>query len=231
MDNVTTMQESLPARSVQAVFEEAYRDQHWGTSQSGFHSGIGSDTEFAVPYAALIQEIVASFASLAEISTPAPVRFVDLGCGDFRVASLFVSDAIDYVGLDVVPGLVEYNQRTFGSARVKFRHLDIIQERWPDGEICAIRQVLQHLSNKQISLVIAQLHRYPVVVITEHQPCDSRKLIPNRNMPHSSNIRLYRKSGGVFLDEPPFNVDHLELRLALDAGDESEIRTFVLDRR
>ena len=67
--------------------------------------------------------------------------------------------------------------------------------------------------------------------MTEHVPCDSRQPVPNRNMPHNSNIRLYHRNSGVFLDQPPFNIDNLDLRLAQDAGGDSEIRTYVIDRR
>jgi hypothetical protein len=118
----------------------------------------------------------------------------------------------------------------YGGPRVQFRHLNIIEDRWPDGEICAIRQVLQHLSNEHISAVLQQLSRYSVAIVTEHPPRALRKPLPNRDMATGMSIRLFQNPG-VFLDNPPFNLTGLELRLALDAGDESEIRTYVIDQR
>jgi SAM-dependent methyltransferase len=82
---------------------------------------------------------------------------VDLGCGDFRVAQLFVNDSIDYTGIDIVAPLIAHNEARFASHNVRFLCLDIISGELPDGDLCLLREVLQHLSNREITLVLQQV--------------------------------------------------------------------------
>jgi hypothetical protein len=44
---------------------------------------------------------------------------------------------------------------------------DIIEDKLPEGDLCLIRQVLQHLSNRQISRVLANCTKFPYLVVTE----------------------------------------------------------------
>jgi hypothetical protein len=130
----------------------------------------------------------------------------------------------------VVSSLIERNQRDFGRPGVSFRCLDLVEEDPPDADVCTIRQVLQHLSNDEIARVVARLAKYPVVVITEHYPEDDRSDVPNRDMPHGVDIRLYWNSA-VYLDRPPFGLKGLQLVLRVPHGGWGELRTFVIDRR
>lgn len=77
---------------------------------------------------------------------------VDLGCGDFRVAQLFVNDSIDYTGIDIVAPLIAHNEARFASHNVRFLCLDIISGELHDGGFCLLREVLQHLSNREMRL-------------------------------------------------------------------------------
>jgi hypothetical protein len=135
--------------------------------------------------------------------------------------------------VDVVSDLVRHLKASVREHGVKFLCLDIVREELPPGDICLIRQVLQHLSNEQIGKVLAKLGRYPVVFVTEHYPKDGPAVVPNRDKVHGSGIRLYENSG-VYLDRPPFNIPpaHLELILELPGHgfdglyDPGVIRTF-----
>ena len=74
----------------------------------------------------------------------------------------------------------------------------------PDGDLCLIRQVLQHLSNKQISQVLANCGKFPYLVITE-DVYNGPNVRPNLDIMHGPDNRLHRRSG-VFLDRAPFSL-------------------------
>lgn len=157
-------------------------------------------------------------------------HIVDLGCGDFRVGRLLkLSPAVRYTGIDVVPELIQFNQEHFRTASVDFRTANIIEDPLPNGGLCLIRQVLQHMSNQQIAKVIASCSRYRYVLITEDLYAGP-DLRPNLENPGGWDTRTYEKSG-VFLDLPPFN---LPLRTVLEISGVGAVptilRTALLER-
>ena len=218
-------------RTPREVFSEIYREKKWGGT-GPFCSGSGSATDSIVgPYVATIGACLRAF------GTEKP-KVVDLGCGDFSVGSQLINDCSEYVGVDVVPELVQHLQESAGVGRVRFVCLDIVQDELPPGDVCLIRQVFQHLSNEQISRVLAKLDRYRTVFVTEHYPQDGSAVIPNLDKVHGSGIRLYDASG-VYLDQPPFNVSPSAMTLILEVRghgfggvfDPGVIRTFRIDAR
>jgi SAM-dependent methyltransferase len=162
------------------------------------------------------------------------LRFVDLGCGDFRVGRQLLPLCSSYIGIDIVKPLVRSNQEKHGSSTIQFEHLDIVNDELPDGDVCFVRQVLQHLSNDQIVQIIQKLKKYKWVFITEHYPSDNNKIKPNLDKAHGGDIRLYNNSA-VYLAEPPFSLPNELLRQVLEvpgAGiegryDRGVIRTFL----
>jgi hypothetical protein len=163
---------------------------------------------------------------------------VDLGCGDFSVGRELAAACGRYIGLDIVRPLIDYNQAVFGDHKVQFQHANIIEDDLPDGDVCFVRQVLQHLSNAQILSGLAKLAKYRWSFITEHHPCDSRLRRPNLDKPHGADIRVSRGSG-IFLDEPPYSVAGNRLRTILEVpyvrGSDSSVtddpgvlRTYVM---
>jgi 2-polyprenyl-3-methyl-5-hydroxy-6-metoxy-1,4-benzoquinol methylase len=176
------------------VFSEIYAQKQWGDEQDdNFNSGTGSSAAYTSRYC----ELIDCFIQNHKVQT-----VVDLGCGDFRVASRIARPAISYVGVDVVQDLIAHNEKTFGADHIGFQCVDVTTGVLPDGDLCLIRQVLQHLSNKEILMVLEKCAKYPYVIVTEHLPND-RKAKPNLDKPHGPDIRLYSNSG-VFLEQPPF---------------------------
>jgi SAM-dependent methyltransferase len=199
-------------QSVEQVFSEIYREGKWGRrdqANAGFHSGSGSANESIVgPY---VEAIARELGSL-----PAPPRVVDLGCGDFTVGRRLVGYCARYVAVDVVPDLVRHLRATVKDRRVEFVCLDITSAaQLPEGDVCMIRQVLQHLSNAEIAAVIPKLGQYRRVYITEHYPAESKAIVPNRDQVHGAHARLYDNSA-VYLDQPPFNLPRENLSLVLE---------------
>jgi SAM-dependent methyltransferase len=133
---------------------------------------------------------------------------VDLGCGDYRVGRQLRDLAIDYTGVDVVPMLVARNNDAFGSARVRFVCKDITRDPLPAGELCIVRQVLQHLSNAQIASVLARLAAFRFAVVAEHHP--ARLFRPNLDKNTGADTRIDFDSG-VYLEHPPFSVPNARL--------------------
>ena len=148
-------------------------------------------------------------AHLSELNSNATI--VDLGCGDFWVGASLLErlPSVKYIGCDVVPEVVEYNRKTFGSNRIEFRLLDIVSADLPIGDICLVRQVFQHLSNQEIARTLPKLQKYRHIYVTEAQPIVREGKI-NPDKPTGKGIRFDWTTGrgrGVELDQFPYNLD------------------------
>lgn len=215
-------------RSTEDVFTKIYAEKLWGSDGRDFCSGPGSHAEHVVtPYVSRMREL------LREVGAER-LCVVDLGCGDFHVGHQLADLCGYYVGVDVVKPLVDRNTASFGTSRIEFRHLDMIRHVLPDGDICFVRQVFQHLSNRQISAILPKLESYRSSFITEHHPSAKRFVRANLDKLPGGDTRLENGSG-VFLDEPPFSVPKHRLKLILEVdaslgSDEGVIRTFAMIR-
>lgn len=198
-------------RSPKQVFDRVYRQSRWGESGDAFFSGPGSDGPAAELYARRIREFIRQH----NISS-----VVDLGCGDFRVARMFLHPEVQYLGVDVVDDLVDHNRVHHGSVQVRFECLDITADPLPDGELCLLREVLQHLSNAQIARVLEKLSKYRHVIYSDYQPAWSPAFRPNRDIVHGHDTRVWRDSC-VCLDHPPFE---MEVELLLDVPTTGQVR-------
>ena len=189
-------------RSTKDVFTQIYSDNLWKEKHSfadkdfPFYSGPGSDDDSANPYL----ECVNTFIKIHNVKS-----VVDLGCGDFRLGSRIGDHSVHYTGVDIVEPLIQANQARFGNDRIEFRCLDIIADDLPAGELCLVRQVLQHLSNAQIARILSKLRQFSWVIVTEGWPGPAGTFRPNRDKAHGRDARLVWNSG-VVLSEAPFHV-------------------------
>ena len=210
--------------STREVFSRVYRENAWGGGAGEFCSGDGSSERHAAAYA----EMVRGFVREKGIA-----RVVDLGCGDHVVGSRILMDGLQYVGVDIVEELVRRNRERYGRSGVTFACLDMIVDELPDGDLCLVRQVLQHLSNAQIGAVLRKVGKYRYVLLTEHYPAPSVAVVPNRDKPHGGDTRIYDDSA-VFVDLPPFGVKVSRLMLEVAAGVDlvrpgETLRTFLIE--
>lgn len=130
---------------------------------------------------------------------------VDLGCGDFSVGYQIRGLYRRYVACDVVPSLIAFNQDRYADLVVEFKPLDIAKDEFPRREIAFVRQVLQHLSNDQISGFIAKAPRvYKFLVVTEHLP-SQQGFTHNIDKLTGPGTRMGHESG-VVLTSPPFSL-------------------------
>jgi SAM-dependent methyltransferase len=213
-------------RSVREVFTDVYERNLWGGAAGEYCSGAGSDEAHAEAYA----EVVRDFIAKHDIRS-----VVDVGCGDFNVGRRLSSAGVRYTGVDVVEGLIEHNQAMHGGPGVRFLCIDATAEELPDGDLCLIRQVLQHLSNAQIQSVLERTRKFPYVLVTEHYPAPGSEREPNRDKPHGADTRIIDDSA-VYLDRPPFDREVSGPLLEVDAGywlrrPGETHRTYLLENR
>jgi len=187
------------ARPPEEVFSEIYKNNVWGGANGEMHSGPGS--RFA--QAELYVETVGNFIRDNGIS-----RVIDLGCGDFEIGKKLANACDFYIGIDVVPELIDRNRQLFENDRVRFICADITEVELPDADVCLVRQVFQHMSNKHISKVIKRLRKYKYLIVTEHQP--DNPISYNKDKVDDAGIR-FDLGSGVYLEQPPFNVRDVRL--------------------
>ena len=182
--------------STKAAMTQVYEQNLWGTGESKYYSGIGSYQRSIVkPYIAVVQSFLNSFAN--------PLIVCDLGCGDFTIGKELADYANQYIAVDIVEGLINYNKETFIADNIEFLCLDIATDPLPAGDCVVLRQVLQHLSNDEIYLISRKLTSFKYVLLTEHIPVES--FTPNRDILSGQGTRL-KKGSGVDVLAPPFNL-------------------------
>lgn len=206
------------------TFQAVYRDKLWGTdADARFFSGVGSRGEPAVSYVDAMAAIISTeVKDLQRVAT-----IIDLGCGDFSVGARLLErlPMVHYVGCDVVPELIEHNRERYESKRVQFETLDIVSQNLPDGDICLVRQVFQHIPNRDIACVLPKLRKYRAVFVTEGQPI-VREGSVNPDKPANAEVRFDWRTGrgrGVELDQPPWNLTIEEVCRAPGPAHDKEI--------
>lgn len=198
----------------QRAMIQVYENKLWGTNQAHFYSGEGSHLRCIVaPYVAVVAEFLDSFENRLVVC--------DLGCGDFNIGKQLVPYAQKYLAVDIVPKLIAYNQITFIEEKIQFSCLDIAKDPLPQADFALIRQVLQHLSNAEITAILKKLKQYRYVMLTEHLPDGNFE--SNLDIISGQGTRL-KKGSGVDILEPPFNfkvkayTELLSIKLKDDQG-------------
>ena len=185
--------------TIKEVFNNIYHSAEWGKSKNPeqkFFSGEGSSNISIVSkYIDGVNIFLESFSSKPDV--------VDLGCGDFLVGSKIRPLIDSYIACDIVAPLIEYNKKKYQTLNVDFRTLDLTHANLPSGDVVFIRQVLQHLSNDEVSRVVSKLSCYNYVILTEHLP--NGEFIPNIDIISGQGIRIKKKSG-IRLTDPPFSM-------------------------
>ncbi len=138
---VAESQRKFADKTVAETFAEIYEKNVWGGERSEFYSGEGSTERYSEKYALTITKFI------GENNIK---RVVDLGCGDFRVASRFVAGDFHYTGCDVVPSLVEHLNRNFANEKIEFCCLNIVEDELPDGDLCLSPKVSENSPIKRL---------------------------------------------------------------------------------
>ncbi|MEV6123849.1 class I SAM-dependent methyltransferase [Streptomyces sp. NPDC052077] len=137
-----------PAQTAETIFTEVFRTNHWGSPESV--SGPGSE----------LRQTEAVRGALASVLARYPIRTItDAGCGDVNwIRHVDGFDRLDaYVGLDVVPDLVELNQKRYGSERMSFQQADLSRNEIPAADLVLTRDCMVHLTHHEVLAFLARI--------------------------------------------------------------------------
>ena len=84
---------------------------------------------------------------------------LDAPCGDFNWLKHVRLDLEEYIGGDIVPKLVEQNQRHFGNTQRRFLHLDITSDYLPQVDLILCRDCLVHFPFSEITATLKNFKR------------------------------------------------------------------------
>lgn len=84
---------------------------------------------------------------------------LDAPCGDFNWLKHVRLDLEEYIGGDIVPTLVEQNQRNFGNSQRRFLHLDITSDYLPQVDLIFCRDCLVHFPFSEIADALKNFKR------------------------------------------------------------------------
>jgi SAM-dependent methyltransferase len=139
---------------VEAVFSDIYRRNAWGSESS---SGPGSIRRNASRYVRVLQRL---------LKRNKVRSVVDLGCGDWAFSQAIDWSGIDYLGVDVVPGIIAANQARFRRDNVRFRAGSLLAPDLPGADLVVVKDVLQHLPNAIIQEFLGRLSRFRFALVT-----------------------------------------------------------------
>lgn len=187
-------------------FDTIYRENAWGGG-----SGRGSTYNNNIDYVAF----VARFIQRNNIRS-----VVDLGCGDWQFSRYMNWEGISYLGVDVVPSLVQRNNEIFGSETIKFILLPELFA-LPQAHLLLCKDVMQHWPNSMVADALGKISgKYQYILLTNDEepsygqnpdislgqcrPLDVRKAPFNRRAAtvFSWHVPPVQKSTMLLLGEP-----------------------------
>ncbi len=120
-----------------SVFEKIYRENLWGDaeSRSGAGSGLAATEKVRRGLMDAIQRLDVH-------------SIIDAPCGDYYWLSRvdLSQHLIWYRGLDIVPQVIEQNNRLFATEKISFEATDLIKRVPPRADLILCRHLLIHLT-------------------------------------------------------------------------------------
>lgn len=179
-------------------FARIYSEHLWGGESK---SGPGSDPQLLRRHLNL----------LADLIKERRIRsVVDIGCGDWSLAKTIDWSGVSYIGIDIVPQLIDRLNQHYRSNNIRFVCADLVSDRLPDADLCVSKDVLQHLSNASVQRFLSKLDRhFKFALITNDiihkERAGWRKLWKTTSLPTNYDI----PDGGyrpLCLTDKPFNL-------------------------
>jgi SAM-dependent methyltransferase len=132
-------------RGRSALFRLYHRTNYWGDPRTA--SGDSSRPERAAAARSLLQHIV---------DCNQYIKILDVGCGDFSWGSVLrLPPTCQYIGLDIVPEVIEANSRLYGSPpKLQFMVSDATVDTLPEADLILIRDLFIHLEDEEIQAVL-----------------------------------------------------------------------------
>ncbi len=188
------------------TFQQIYNRSVWGKNGAmPYFSSVGWNADVDELYIDRMVDMLLHHS----VELGRPLTLVDVGCGDFRIGRelLLRLPDLTYIGCDIVPELVARHTANYGTDRVSFKTLDVVCNLLPEGDVCLVRQLFQHLSNADISEAVKHLN-CPIVYVTEWHPAHKRGAA-NPDKVLGSGLRFDWPTGqgrGVELSQAPFHL-------------------------
>ncbi len=149
---------AAPTPPVETIFTEIYEKAGWGRNDQGIgYSGLGSTVEHTQTYRQFIEDF---------IRENYITSVVDLGCGDWTFSKLIDWQGATYLGIDVVKPVIEENIRLYSSPTIEFRAEDIINADLPRADLLICKDVLMHLTNEDVQIVLQKIGGFKHCIFT-----------------------------------------------------------------
>jgi len=182
-------------RTEQELFCLAYQNNLWMGAES--RSGVGASLDHTgairIHLPAILEELC------TEIGAPAIL--LDAACGDLNWFKLMQLPFLaQYIGVDIVPELIELNKASFASGTCTFIHANVITDELPKADIILCRSLFPLLFNVDIMRTINNFKKTGArYLITSHYP----QKRTNAELP--AEIRTLIWVRPINLELPPFN--------------------------
>ncbi len=133
---------------MEEIFTEVYEKNTWWSSES--RSGTGSTLANTV----FLREELVQLLSTFQVSS-----MLDIPCGDFNWMKAVDLKSLKYIGADLVKQIVIENNIRFQTDTIKFMHLNACKDTLPRVDLIFCRDMLQHMSLKDIKLALANFKK------------------------------------------------------------------------
>jgi SAM-dependent methyltransferase len=146
------------ANDLTDVFEKIYQNGNWDKDQNNRGtSGLGSHVVNVKPYFYFLE----NFLIQNRIKT-----IVDAGCGDWQFSKYLNLEGIKYLGVDASSFVISNNLKNFAKENVEFIHGNFLDMELPKADLLILKDVLQHLSHKNIQRAIEKFDNFKYVLVT-----------------------------------------------------------------
>ena len=136
------------------VFSNIYKYNYWE-----YGSGKGSLPSLNLEYIVFLQK------KLVELNVK---KILDIGCGDWQFSKLFDWSPYQYLGVDIVPSVIEEDKKNYEKENIKFEVMNIFEdvEKIPETDVILLKDVLIHWKFNQIKEMIPKLQSKCKYIIT-----------------------------------------------------------------
>ena len=176
------------------VFTKIYKTGKWGNDKAlGYEGSSGEGSEYWVNKYYI--NFIKKFIKIHKISS-----VVDLGCGSFKIGrKIYDTLNVKYTGYDTYKDLIISHNKKFSKiikhktqnyTEYKFEYADLSNQQCRNSlkstDLCIIKDVLQHWSNKDIIefmdfLIKSNKYKY-ILLINCYKSVDTKKNLTKKNL-------------------------------------------------
>jgi len=134
----------LKHKNIEDRFTEIYKHNYWGSQESV--SGAGSTLEYTANLRRKLPDLFERFSIRTVFDAP---------CGDFNWMRHVLKDTNpEYIGGDIVAPLIDTLKSKYANEKIRFLHLDLIRDAFPEADLMICRDCLFHFSFHDTKLVL-----------------------------------------------------------------------------